>query len=124
VRRRNIREPFRWLYTKLKITARTNQIPIDLTFDEFLSFTKITQCTYCERQINWPSHGPQKLIENKEIRRAYYLDRKDNKRGYNLDNLCVCCSFCNMIKKDWLTYEEMLLLGKGLKEIRLKRQSA
>jgi hypothetical protein len=44
------------------------------------------------------------------------LDRVDNARGYELDNLVKCCWFCNYIKGSLLTHADMLLVGKSVIE--------
>ena len=38
------------------------------------------------------------------------------------ENCVVCCSFCNYIKGDLLTYEEMLTLGPALQKIHESRR--
>ncbi len=35
------------------------------------------------------------------------IDRKDNLRGYTLDNIVLACRRCNCIKGNWLTYQQM-----------------
>jgi hypothetical protein len=42
------------------------------------------------------------------------LDRVDNARGYELDNLVKCCWFCNCIKGSLLTHADMLLIGNPI----------
>ncbi|MFZ0912507.1 MAG: hypothetical protein WBQ76_16815 [Candidatus Korobacteraceae bacterium] len=44
------------------------------------------------------------------------LDRADNARGYELDNLVKCCWFCNYVKGSLLTHADMLLVGKSIVE--------
>jgi hypothetical protein len=39
------------------------------------------------------------------------LDRVDNARGYEMDNLAKSCWFCNSIKGSLLTHADMLLIG-------------
>lgn len=41
------------------------------------------------------------------------IDRKDNARGYEIDNMEKCCLFCNVIKGPFLNSDEMLLVAKG-----------
>lgn len=41
------------------------------------------------------------------------IDRKDNDRGYELDNICLSCGWCNRIKTNILTEEEMKYVGKN-----------
>jgi len=39
------------------------------------------------------------------------LDRLDNARGYELDNLVKSCWFCNSIKGSLLAHADMILIG-------------
>lgn len=45
------------------------------------------------------------------------IDRKDNKQGYIITNLVLCCFNCNNIKGARFTYEQMLELGKTLQKL-------
>lgn len=67
-----------------------------LTYKQFLKFTKINKCYYCNDHINWL---PYSNDNGKYLSRAYYLDRKNNKNGYSFNNCVVCCTFCNKMKK-------------------------
>ena len=42
------------------------------------------------------------------------LDRTDNGRGYEPDNLVKCCWFCNSIKGSLLTHADMLLVASSV----------
>ena len=39
--------------------------------------------------------------------RRLTVDRKDNDKGYSLDNMVLACHRCNSIKGDWFSYDEM-----------------
>lgn len=39
------------------------------------------------------------------------IDRMDNSKGYKIDNIVKSCWFCNSIKSDFFTKEEMLKIG-------------
>ena len=49
--------------------------------------------------------------------RYFYLtiDRKDNSKGYEINNICLACMRCNRIKSNIFTYEEMKIIGEMLK---------
>lgn len=49
---------------------------------------------------------------------AYYLDRKNNDRGYEKGNLVVCCTRCNRGKSDQFSYEEWVEIGKTIRQLR------
>lgn len=53
-------------------------------------------CFYC-------GSPPSKIRKNKRYYGEFVyngIDRKDNTRGYTLDNCVSCCEFCNMTKND------------------------
>ncbi len=110
-------QPFYTAWKSLLTGAERREIPVLITFEDFLVFTKIPNCHYCLTLIPWqPRHVA-----------ACFLDRKENKRGYEQGNLVVCCSMCNQIKGARLTYEEMLILQPSLIELakhRLTLQSS
>ncbi len=82
-----------------------------MTYDEFLEFTRIAACHYCGFDVCWKDYG----------RAPYNLDRKDNTKDYSKDNCVVCCFDCNATKGARFSYEEMIILGKAIREIRLTR---
>lgn len=73
-----------------------------LTIDQWISVVVGNLCHYCNGDL--PEAGGA-------------LDRKNSDFGYILNNVVPCCRICNLIKKDILTYEEMIKLAKPLKEI-------
>lgn len=108
--------PYYWLYSRLKCTANHNSKPISLTYEDFLSFTKITKCHYCKSDIVWMMYGTNRTSS------AYYLDRKINESGYSKENCVVCCTNCNKVKSNHMSYDEMIKLGPSLKNIWKSRQ--
>lgn len=106
-------KPFEYTY---KTFIKKAKLYSNLTYTEYLEFTNIPECHYCNDKIEWKSYTPNKSREWK-----YYLDRKDNNIGYTKDNCVVCCTQCNYIKGNRFTYEEFLLLSPALKDIISKR---
>lgn len=96
---------YQTIYNHLVSGAKRKNIPISLTFEEFVLFTKINECIYCKNYVTWTKHKKR----NSNIR--YNLDRKDNSKGYTLDNCVVCCKECNYIKSDKISFNEMLLIS-------------
>lgn len=110
--------PFEWIYNNLLRCATHNKKEVKLAFEDFLEFTKISKCHYCDDEIEWKIRGLKSKLNN-----AYYLDRKDNDKGYTKENCVVCCSLCNLTKHSHFTYDEMLILGKTISEIKRNRQT-
>ena len=97
-------------YSVLKKSAKKKQIYLDITFEQYSEVWSAT-CMYCGYMLGEAGHG---------------LDRKSNDKqvGYTLSNVVPCCGWCNMIKGDRLSYEEMCLLSPVLRLIRSRRSSA
>jgi len=103
--------PYHWLYSSLKCNSKQRKCTCELTFDQFLEFTKISKCCYCGDDIEWYEHS---IKNKKHSPQRYNLDRKDNNKGYTVDNCVVCCKLCNKIKSNIFSYEEMIEVGKIL----------
>lgn len=90
----------------------------NITFQEFLEFTKITKCHYCLNEIKWYPYRYNYLygVKSKDIVR-YNLDRKDSFKGYDINNLVVCCSRCNYGKSNIYTYEEWFGMTKYFRDL-------
>ena len=76
----------------------------------------------CDITIEW-------MIENIFHKQCVYCgdtsklgcDRKNNDKGHTLDNVVPCCYTCNIVRNNNFSYEEMLVLGKTIKEIKERR---
>jgi len=66
------------------------------------------KCHYCFDDLNPTGTG---------------LDRKDNDKGYLIDNVVSCCCTCNRMRSDKFSYEEMLVLSVTIRAIKEKRVS-
>lgn len=51
------------------------------------------------------------------------LDRIDNSKGHTKDNTVPCCYECNCARNNNFTYDEMLQIGKVIRDIKLKRKN-
>ena len=96
--------PYEWIFKLVKRSSHHSNKSFELTYEDVLGFVKCKQCHYCHRVIEWLPH------EVPKCKWAYYLDRKDNNKGYSNENCVVCCIDCNRIKGNRFTYDEMMML--------------
>lgn len=52
------------------------------------------------------------------------VDRKDNNKGYEIDNCVLACAICNMSKSDKFTYEEFKSIGDAINKVWRERKTA
>ncbi len=45
------------------------------------------------------------------------VDRKDNDRGYNIDNCVLACAVCNNAKSNKFSYDEFVNVGKTIRKV-------
>ena len=95
----------RWMMAKSRATKKFGSDWWAVVEDEYTSL--ISQpCHYCKGPLNDSGVG---------------LDRKSNTTGYTSDNVVPCCRQCNIVKNNFFTYEEMMLLAPVLERIRQGR---
>ena len=100
-------------FSNLLIQARRRNISVSLTLDQYKALMKDLTCHYCDEQIHTTGSG---------------LDRKDNDKGYDYDNVVTCCKHCNERKSNWLTYEEykqvieIIKKNRGTDKVTLKNR--
>lgn len=90
---------------KIIYQSRSSDLKKGLVFDlskEFVENSLEKACTYC----GFPSTG---------------LDRIDNTKGHSEDNCVPCCKECNVSRNNSFTQEEMIIIGKAIREVKLKR---
>jgi hypothetical protein len=92
--------PYECLYNILKGYAQKRFGVVELAYEQFLEFTKITKCHYCNAAVSWTKFNVTKHGN------AYNLDRVDASKNYKPNNLVVCCARCNRGKSDCFTYDE------------------
>ena len=114
-RRKNPRS----LYSIIKRNAHLRNIPLTISVDDFIKWwNKQKQiCTYCHIPIE------RLKITNikKKLSRRLSIDRINNNKGYEKDNLVLACLQCNFIKSNLFTFDEMKKIGQ--KYIKPKWQS-
>lgn len=106
------KKPYGVAFNRLKINCRKKRLTNSLSYLDFLKFTKVKNCHYCESKVEWIKF---KLGKNSSV--PYNLDRKDPSKGYSIDNCVVCCTLCNKVKNNIFSYEEFKLIGKTIKQI-------
>jgi hypothetical protein len=94
-------------FRNLKVNAANKGREVSLNFEEFISITSLP-CHYCGG-FNQGRAADSGLV-------FCGLDRRDNARGYTLQNVLPCCSWCNRMKFEF-SYEEFLEKVKAIYRI-------
>ncbi len=89
-------------FRSLRHTGRDVQI----TFEQF-SHLLTLPCAYCGGECTSST--------------GYSLDRKDNAKGYLLENVAPCCTLCNKMKTDEWSFEEFLQIGAVVRRLKEER---
>lgn len=84
--------PTQRLLTTIKHSAK-GRTSVSITEAELVQLVELATCHYCGGPIQWRAG-------------RINLDRKDSDKGYDFDNVVVCCFDCNKIKSNILNYEE------------------
>lgn len=93
--------PYKSIFNTFKNQRR--KLDNSITYKQFLLFTEIDFCHYCNTHIDWI---PYPTINGKYKSSAYNLDRIDNDKGYHFDNCVVSCSRCNRSRSNRFSYKE------------------
>lgn len=105
------------LYNKFCSASKLRGITVELSYEDFIEFTKIPNCHYCNSEIVWSEFGTKKG-------HGYNLDRKDSTKGYTSCNCVVCCFACNRGKSDKHSYEEWKEISGLINAMRAGRDYA
>jgi len=106
---------YRSIYSSYKLNAKSRGFDFNIDFDYAVSILK-SDCHYCGIE---PSNTYMKSYYN-----ATYngIDRVNNTKGYEIDNIVSCCKMCNIAKNN-NTEEYFLQWVKRLSEYqRLKHE--
>lgn len=95
---RQERENLRSLFKKYRAGGMKRGYEWKLTIDDFIVLTQ-QPCYYCGEP---PSQEHISLHGTTDGQPYIYngIDRVDNKRGYEIDNVVPCCKRCNYAKRD------------------------
>jgi hypothetical protein len=91
-------------YQTLKARAKKKKLELNISEQEFAKIVE-APCFYCANKLCKPSQ-------------AIGLDRIDSKSGYTIENVVSCCEFCNIVKMNNLTKEEMIIVAQTLINLR------
>lgn len=94
------------IYAKTKARAKARNIPFKFTKEEFVKWyeQQKQQCVYCDilKELLKPLE-----LGRKDQRNHLTIDRKNNNKGYVIDNICLACDKCNTVKNDIFTFKQM-----------------
>ena len=81
IRKKKYQQTYKGVYWNYKGNARHSNLEFSLTMQDFKNFEG-KDCYYCGEKLT-----------------RVGLDRKDNSKGYTLDNVNPCCSTCNYMRR-------------------------
>jgi hypothetical protein len=110
------KRPYESLYNNIAYKSERRGLSFELTYEEFIEFTKIKACHYCGDEVSWSEYSINVAGVGSN------LDRKDSNLGYSALNCTVCCGECNRMKSNNFTYEEFMQLSPALKTIQIVRK--
>lgn len=100
--------PYKRLYGRLKYDAERRGIPVNLTYEQYLEYTKEKHCHYCGQELRWVPHGTGGVSIN--------IDRKNNDLGYSKRNCVASCPRCNQSKRELFSYKEWYAMTEVLRK--------
>jgi len=95
------------IWTMSKFGAKQRNIDFLITKEEFINWynNQKQECYYCGRSLE------ELKQDNLGHDNRLSIDRKDNSKGYTLDNIVLACFRCNFTKSNYFTEQEMLKIG-------------
>lgn len=112
----NGKAAFNAMYYRYGYDASRRGYSFELTKDQFKKLTS-QNCHYCNTK-------PETEFCHCNYLTPYIcngIDRKDNSKGYSLDNCLPCCGRCNRMKMED-NYEEFLERIKSIHQFRIERK--
>ena len=110
------RASFNRFYESYERGAKHRGIDLNISKEEFWEIVS-QDCYYCgaEPRIRWHGKSPNGPC------RANGIDRKDNSKGYEKDNVVPCCTKCNRAKNN-LHHSVFLSLVTDIYNHRVKQE--
>jgi len=96
------KRPYEALYNTLLKLAERRNLPVQLSYEEYLEFTQQKECHYCGEPLFWYPYNTMN---------GHKLDRKDHRDWYYKENCVVCCPRCNRAKSNHFSYDEWVQIG-------------
>jgi hypothetical protein len=114
--------PIRQGMAKAKNIHRNKKIRTTKLMDFYQRYEKLSrQCEYCgvkEEELALLNKDEQMINKRTTRGRTLELDRKKPNEPYdNLDNLVMCCYWCNNAKTDTFTHDEFKIVGEAISSI-------
>jgi hypothetical protein len=102
------------VYRALVSSAKIRHIELFMTEKDFINWynSQEQKCYYCSRNLKQIQQDNHYHRTNKLT-----IDRKNNDKGYTLDNIVLACWICNNVKSNLFNEIEMLIIGNTLKNI-------
>lgn len=120
VKRKKYNQTVNGIYNVIKARTKARNIPLKLIKEDFIEWyeQQKQKCVFCDI--------PKELLEplewgRKKERTRLAIDRKNNSKGYTIDNICLACNVCNRSKNEDISFNEMKQLGKSIKILWQKR---
>jgi hypothetical protein len=102
------------IYCILRCNAKNRGIKFNLNKEDFIQWynSQEQKCHYCGRTLKEIQKDKN---ECKNHQGRLTIDRKDNYKGYKIDNICLACYRCNTTKSNYFTEQEMLKIALIIK---------
>lgn len=96
------------LFRQYKKGSIEREISFHLVYSEFALLID-KECHYCSASPSLKAFSANSIIRNGTNGNFIYtgIDRKDNDKGYHIDNCVTCCKTCNFAKND-MSYEAFI----------------
>lgn len=111
-REKTYRSTTKGIYACIKHSASKRRQVFSLSQEDFKKWyeKQLKICAYCKRT-------EKDVIKDRNNQyNRLTIDRKNNSKGYELNNLTLCCHKCNLIKGENFSYNQMIRIGKILQE--------
>jgi len=101
-------------YNALRAATAKRNLAFDLSYEEFIALDALP-CAYCNNEML----GGMKHCRGT----GSGIDRIDNERGYESDNVQPCCTDCNLLRNNLFTVGETKVAIQAILAVRRKNAS-